>query len=252
MHHLVGFYKSVADASVYADLTAANDQSVPTDINGNFLFQSDWKVWAVSVLGNGIDAARHSAPLLRGLFLPEIYPVVRAATVPDSVPICNYHGMGPQLRRNDPYNIQVSQASGGALDVFALAWVGDRIQPAPPGPINKLLCTATPTLVKGQWVNVALTQAQQLPSGRYAVVGMSAQGTAHFGVRLVFPGQNMFRPGCIGQPTYPFYPRDDYFSNGQYGLYGYFDNTAPPTADCFGLAAGANAVKIWLDLVKVG
>lgn len=252
MFHLAAFYSSVADASVYANLAAASDQSVPIDANGNFLLQSDWRVWAVSVLGNGIDAARHRAPILQQLFLPEIYPIVRGATVPDSVPLCDYRGMGPQLRKNDPYNIQVSQASGGALDCFALAWLGDRMQAAPPGPMNKILYTATPTLVKGQWVNYSLTTTQQLPSGRYAVVGMTAQGVAHFGVRLVFPGQNMFRPGVIAQPTYPFYPRDVYFDSGARGLYGYFDNTAPPTADSLGLAAGANAVKVWLDLVKTG
>lgn len=252
MHHLAAFYSSVADASVYANLAAASDQSVPVDANGNFLFQSDWKVWATSVIGNGIDAARHRAPILQSLFLPEIYPVIRGATVPDSVPLVNYNANGPQLRKNDPYNIQVSQASGGALDVFAGVWVGDRMTSPPPGPINTILFTATPTLVKGQWVNYALTTTQQLPSGRYAVAGMAAQGTAHYLVRLVFPGQNTFRPGCLGVPTYPFTTREQYFRNGNFGLYGFFDNTAPPTADSLGLAAGANAVKIWLDLIKVG
>lgn len=252
MHHLCGFFSNVADLTVYGDLDGAADQSVPLDINGNFLFQSDWKAWAVSVLGLGLNAARWSAPALRGIFLPEIYPVVLAATVPDSVAICNYHGQGPQFRKNDPTTIQVSQTSGGATDIFALAWVGTTPQQIPGGPINRLLCTATPTLIKGQWVNYSVTQSQQLPSGRYTVVGMAAQGAAHYGVRIVFPGQNTFRPGIICQPTYPQYTRDDYFTNGSYGVYGSFDNTAPPTFDSLGLAAGANAIKIWLDLIKVG
>lgn len=252
MHHLAGFYSSVPDVSVYANLAAAADQSVPIDANGNFLFQSDWRVFAVSVLGNPVQAARFRSPFLAGLFYPEIYPVISAATVPDSVPISHFEGNGPPIKKNDPINIQVSQTSGGAVDTFALMWVGDKMQPAPPGPYLRILYTATPTLVKGQWVNYAITTTQQLPSGRYAVVGMLAQGVGHYGVRLVFPGQNTYRPGCIAQPTYPFFPRDSYFGNGRFGLYGYFDNTAPPTADSLGLVAGANAVKIWLDLVKVG
>jgi hypothetical protein len=252
MHHLAAFYSALVTGSAYANLAAVADQSLPVDANSNFLPQSEWSVLKTSVLGTALTAARHRSPKLQETFLPEIYPLIAGATVPDSAVLADYDGHGPALRKNDPYNIQASHSDAGTVDVFALVWLGQKVQPAPGGPINRILYTATPTLIKGQWVNYAITTTQQLPSGRYAVVGMQAQGTAHYGVRLVFTGQNQFRPGVIGQPTYPFALRDDYFGNGNFGLYGFFDNTAPPSADSLGLAAGASAVKIWLDLIKVG
>lgn len=249
MFHLAAFFKTEAGAITLDNITAVQDQSIPIDANGNFLFQSDgWKVQALAVLGATLSAARLRSPFLQSILLPDIYPLIVSATVPDNVKLSLFDQYGPGIRKNDPINIQASVT--GAGDVFGLLWAGDGAYQPPPGPMYSMPFTATATLVKGQWVNAPLASTQVLPSGSYAVTGMQVIGTAVAAARLVFVGNNNVRPGVIGQPTLGFDVHRQPFVDGRFGLFGTFDNTSPPTVDLLGLAAGAQTPQIWLDLVK--
>lgn len=250
MFHLAAFFKTEAGAATLDNITAVQDQSVPIDANGNFLFQTNGKLFAAAVLGATVTAARIRSPLLQATFLPDVYPAMASATVPDNAKLQRWYSSGPPYRVNDPINIQATVS--GAGDVFGLIWCGDSLPAAPGGPILRFPMSATATLVKGQWVNAPLTSTQVLPSGQYAVVGMQVIGTACLAVRLVFVGSNNVRPGVIGQPTYGFDLNEQYFSAGNFGLFGTFLNTSPPSVDILGLAAGAQTPQIWLDLIKIG
>lgn len=250
MFHLAAFFKTEAGAATLDNITAVQDQSIPIDANGNFLVQADnWRIDAILALGATLSAARVRSPLLQSTFLPDIYPFVVSATVPDNVKVANFNKSGPLIRKNDPLNIQASVT--GAGDVFGLMWMSDGSGQVPGGPILRFPMAATATLVKGQWVNAPLTSSQVLPSGRYSVVGMQIIGTAVLAGRLVFVGQNNVRPGTFGQPTLGFSDPWLQFGYGNHSEYGQFDNTSPPTVDLLGLAAGAQTPTVWLDLIKV-
>lgn len=250
MFHLAAFFKTEAGAATLDNLPAASDQSIPLDINGNLLVQQDgWKVLAALAIGSALGQARLRSPLLQSIFLPDIYPVIVSATVPDNAKLSDFAGQGPPIRKNDPLNVQATAT--GATDLFALLWCGDGYTNAPPGPMMRFPMTSSVTLVKGAWVNAALTSTQQLPSGTYAVVGAQIIGTAVLAGRLVFPGQNTFRPGTLGQPTLGMDIAGRPFVYGNAGLWGTFDNTAPPTMDFLGLAAGAQTPQVWLDLIRL-
>lgn len=250
MFHLAAFFKTEAGAATLDNITAVQDQSITIDANGNFLFQNDgWKVQAMAALGATLGQARLRSPFLQSIFLPDLYPVIVSATVPDNAKVSLYGQYGPPIRKNDPINLQATVT--GAGDVFGLMWVGDGAYAPPPGPVYQFPMTATATLVKGAWVNAPLTSTQQLPSGSYAVVGMQIIGTAVLAGRLVFVGNNNVRPDVIGQPTLGFDILNQPFVDGAFGLFGTFDNTSPPTIDLLGLAAGAQTPQVWLDLVKI-
>lgn len=250
MHTLVAYFKTEAGAATLDTIANVLDQTVPQDGSGNFLFQQNWKVLAAHALGATLGQTRLRSPFLQSTFLPDVYPIVVGATVPDNVDVTVYDDNGPPVMTNDPLGIQATVT--GAGDVFAALWVGDTSAPVRVGPTLRAPFSASVTLVKGSWVNSAITFNQQLPAGKYRIVGLQVIGTAVYAARVVLTGDNRYRPGVLGQPTLGFKIARDVFSFGRFGDFGSFVNTNPPSMDFLGLAAGAQTPQGWMDLVKVG
>lgn len=250
MHTLAGFMKAESGTQVYDALTAVLDQSLTISSNGRFIFPGQWKVLGAFGLGTGLTAMRHDSPSMRSMVLPEIYPTVVAGTVPDNPGWIDYAGNGPSILMNEEYTVDASHTGAGPDNIFAGVWVTPQFVPAPNGPIYTLLATASPTLTVGTWVNVALTFNQTLPSGEYTVVGLNVVCTSGIFARLVFPGSNQFRPGCVVNPTYGQSLRGLPFRNGNLGLYGKFMSTAQPSLEIMGVAAGAQTATVAIDVIK--
>lgn len=252
MFYTAGFYKSLTGPLTYATVSAAVDQGLTQGQNGGYILPTKMRVKAAHAAGTVVTAAQINAPSLRNYALPEIYPVTVAATIADSVALQEYGASGPIVQANEEMTIGVSNSGSAATDNWAAIWLVDKQTPAPGGPVITLPATATITSVKGAWALGALTFGTVLPAGQYAVVGLEVTGTGLYLARLVFPGFSQYRPGVIVQSAYGRTDRYGRFRMGNSGLFGSFFNTAQPQLEVFGLAAGASAPTVYLDLVKTG
>lgn len=252
MHILAGFYGSIANGSVYTTLPGVAD-SVLSLQNGNvYISGRKLKVLAAAVMGASVTAAQLQAPSLRTLAFPEIYPPIVAAAVPDRYALCLPGIYGPQVQMNENFGLNVSVGGGAPSDNFGALWLTPSYVNATPGPVTTIPFTATITAVKGAWTLGAMTPGTQLAVGRYAIVGMEVTAANTWLARIATPGDaSSFRPGVVANTTYGRIPYTPYNRYGALGSFGEFDSTAIPALEIFGLAAGAAAPTVWLDLVKV-
>lgn len=251
MHTLAALYKSVANGATYDDLTAVTDQALTVSANGKYILRNDQRIRLSHVSGVNLTAARIDAPSLRAFLLPEIDPTNPAATIPTRPPVVDYGDGGPLILRNEELTVEVSRGGADAQPVFAGLWITDKPTPAPRGQQFTALATGSNTLVLGGWSLGQLTFNQTLPAGRYAVTGLRVVcGDAAF-ARLVFPGQNDYRPGCIVDSAYSNFVQPSYFRNGALGKFGEFESTAQPSLEVFGLVAGAETLAAYLDLIRI-
>lgn len=253
MHHLAAFYKSQTNGVTYDALASVSDQSLTqAPSSGGYILRENRKVIGGSVMGINLSAARLNAPSLRSFVLPELYPANATAARVTREPYVDFGQSGPTILRNEAFYVETSRAGADAQPVTAGLWLQDRFMQAPAGPTFTLTGAFTITLVAGAWVAGSLVFNQTLPTGEYAVTGMEVIcGDAAFG-RLIFPGDNGNRPGCISQLAYGSFMQPSYFRNGAMGLWGKFFNTAQPQIEIFGLAAGAETGAAYVDVVKVG
>lgn len=251
MHVLAGFYGSIANGTSYGVLPAVSDPALSL-INGNvYLSGKKLKVLGGVALGASLAGVQLDAPSLRTLALPELYPGIAAAAVPDYYRLAWYGAYGPVVQQNENFGLRVSVGGGAPSDNFGALWLTPTFTPATVGPVTTIPFTATITAVKGSWVNGPLTPATQLAVGAYQVVGMEVVASNTFLSRLVFPGtDNSYRPGVIANTAYGRTGNRQRNRYGEMGSFGSFESTAIPSLDIFGIAAGAAAPVVYLDLVK--
>jgi hypothetical protein len=253
MHTLVGFYDSIANGTSYGVLAAAVDP-VMSLMNGNvYLANQKLRALGALVIGADLTGAQIDAPSLRTLALPEVYPGIAAAAVPDRYALSWWGTNGPVIQQNETFGLRVSAGGAAPADKFGLMWLAPQFQPAQSGPITTIPFTATITAVKGQWVTGALTPATILAVGKYQVVGAELVASNALAGRLAFPGvNNQFRPGVVANSAYGRVGQDQQNRYGRSGSFGEFQSTAIPSLEIFGLAAGAAAPVLYLDLIKTG
>jgi hypothetical protein len=251
MHNLIAFYESITNNSTYTEVNGVLDQSMSLDSNSRFIMPGNWKILGAYGMGINLSAFRLSAPSLRTMFLPEIYPANDTADVPVLDAIVNYAQYGPRLVQNEPLIVECSRAGADAQPVIGGIWIAPDFTPAPRGPAYTARFTFTLTIVAGSWVLGALTQDQTLPAGDYEVVGMACVCNDATFARLVFPGVSQLRPGVLVNDAYGDLTLTDPFRFGRFGTFGRFSNTAIPAIEVLGDTAGAETGAVYLDLIKV-
>jgi hypothetical protein len=126
-------------------------------------------------------------------------------------------------------------------------------KPATPisGEIRTVRFTSVCAAATRVWTLGVLAATQQLPMGRYAVVGMKAMNLTDFGaVRLVFT-DTPWRPGCIMTHS-PIAHEPQMFRDGVLGEWGQFNWQDPPRIEvCSVLAAPVANPQIMLDVIKI-
>lgn len=248
MLHFMAYQASVADTSVYADLTALNDQAT-NQFNSRYVFQEDRRITGAWASGAGLLAGRITTPTLRLISYPEVWPFNASATIPNLPPINEWGENGPLVIKNDEVGFQVSQTSGGASQIYGGIWTEKDPRPAPAGWTTPIRCTGAITGVTSQWVAGPITFSQQLPAGRYAVTGFDVYGTALLFARLIFPNQPT-RPGVVCQQAAGEYNWPQWRMGGK-GLLGTFYTYAPPQLEI--MQTGANtAQSLIMDIVRIG
>lgn len=204
----------------------------------------------VGMYANGTDIARAqvAAPSTRAFLNPEISPVDVGAAPSAIDRFLDYRFTPIELAPNEQVEVDAANAAAGANIDRAFLWLADGpIQPVS-GDVRSTRITAAITAVAEGWTNGAITFADQLPAGRYQVVGARVISATLQAFRLVFPGY-AWRPGGVGAVNAQnVEPPEQRFGN--FGVWGEFQHNAPPTLDILCSAADAAQSGV-LDLIKV-
>lgn len=250
MHTLAAFFESVTNGAALAEVNGVADQSLTADTSNRIQVPGPWQLLAAAAVGINLTRCRINAPSLRSEILPEVYPINPTANVRTVESWAIWKDRGPRLKATEFFIPEVSRGGADAQPVTVLAWIGPQFVPAPSGRVYTLVGTVTPTLTAGTWVLANPTWDQQLPVGNYHVVGMQAAVNDATACRLVFPGGAQFRPGVLVNDAQGDLQPGEPFRNGNFGLFGTFSFNAMPQIEVLGHTAGAEAVVVYLDLVK--
>ena len=252
-HHLCGFLENIDPAAVYSPLTALADTQLR--ISGDDLQVPNLN--QIVAISGGIDTTVESflrlvSPSLRvrGLFYVEpTNGQSGAAQEPDNPSKVTDLRRSPlPLVSGEQLNAQTNSNPGAVQEQWALVWLAAGPIAPIDGPIFTVTATNASTLTANVWTNGALTFTEDLPRGKYQVVGMRARSAGLVAARLVFVGGS-WRPGCIGGDAVTDIA-PDMFRYGGFGVMGEFEDIEPPTVDWLSMTADT-AQDVILDLIQV-
>jgi hypothetical protein len=251
-HHLAGWYENVDPAAAFNALTALPDQANTTA--GDVIRVPTLNQVVAVAAGVEITVesfARLVSPSLRvrGLFQIEPFNTGSAAAAEPSSPhnVLDMRKIPLPLVRNESLTFEVNSNPAAAQDQWGLVWLAaGPIEPVG-GAIFTVRATNASTLTAGSWTNGALTFVEDLPRGKYQVVGMRARAAGLVAARLVFPG-GTWRPGCLGTDAQADLEHP-MFRYGGLGVWGEFDDLNPPTVEFLSVSADT-AQDVYLDLIQ--
>ena len=251
MAFTLGAYSELPTAgATYDAITAVSDPHLT--VSGEDIIVPPELPNLVGVYGVGanLTALRVVSPTIRAVCPIDIAPVDKSATPSDVARFADYRENPIALTGEEALNVQASNdaAAGSETRVTAIVFLADGPITPVRGKIFTVKCTSSTTLTEYQWTNGSLTFSQDLPAGRYQVVGMRAESSGLIAARLVFPGYP-WRPGVIGR-TSASQPDILQFRYGNFGIFGEFDHNRPPTVDFLSSSADTSEV-VYLDLIKV-
>lgn len=252
MQHLSVFRNAaVGIGAINTDLSLVTEQVIPTSAAGRALMPWGSKITAAMATGVGVNRGRIVSPSLRRLPFPQIRPlqITIAPTFPLSLADFPRENC-PQVLMNEEVNIQTSNTDAGAQAHNAYVWFEPMFEPAPPGPMWTIRATAAIVAAANVWTTGVLTLEDQLPQGRYAVVGMDVWGTNLLVARLIWAVGNNLRPG-VPCGILVNNPNTHNWRYGREGKFGEFTNTTIPQLEIF--TSGATATQeVFLDVVPIG
>ena len=254
MLHLVAWYESQDPAGAYVGVAAVADETIRV-VGDTVIIPDRWP--NLFALAAGIELAaeafpRWSTPTLRGrsrLYV-EPFNIGSAAAVEPNSPhrVADYRARPIAIVPGEALLYEMDSNPAAAQVQWGLAFLGDQIDPAPPGEAFTIRTTNGTTLVAGAWTNGALTFPDELPRGRYGVIGMRARAAGLIAARLVNPSGGS-RPGVMGVDA-----QDDLehpmFRDGGLGLMMEFEDDEPPSVD-FLSVSGDTAQDVIFDLVQL-
>ncbi len=255
MFTTLAFQQSLDPAGVFTQVAPAlQEQSVT--IRGNAIQVPTLAQIIAAAAGVEIAVesfARFVSPSLRQLLLENIEPfssAAAAAVTPASPhPVVDRRGAPVPLVPGEALTFELSSNPVAAQIQWGVIWLAD----GPVAPIGGAIRTARATgataLIANTWVAVPLAFTEDLPRGRYQLVGLRARSAGLVAARAVFVGPSATaRPGCLGNPTQQGLAHD-MFRWGQLGVWGEFEDIEPPQIECLAVSADA-AEDFYLDLIQ--
>jgi hypothetical protein len=250
--HLAGWLESVDPAGAFVQLAALADQQITVQTPA-IRVPAVNQVIAVAA---GIEIvaesfARLSSPSLRvrGTFAIEPFNTATAGAVEPATPavVCDLRRIPLPLVRNENLVAEINSNPAAAQIQWVLVWFAAGPVAPVEGGIFTVRATNATTLVAGAWTNGVLTFTEDLPRGRYQVVGMRARSAGLVAARLVFPG-GIWRPGVLGTDAQSDLEHP-MFRYGGLGAFGDFEDIEAPTVDFLSVSADT-AQDVYLDLIQ--
>lgn len=246
MFHLALFDSSLA-ASTEAQITAVTDQILTIQDNG-FLPQDGMELAFAYAMSADLQRAFLQSPTFRGITPPYIRPAHSSALLPTFGDVADWRANPLRVRGREVLQAWGFQDNAGVQDVRVGIGLQKSFQPAPVGDIMTMRGTSVTTATADQWTTLAMTWEDTLPEGRYAVVGLEAEGANMIGARLVLPDQQP-RPGCPGLSAVGV-QGPKMFRKGRLGLWGGFRSTDMPNPEVYCSGATA-AFTLYMDIVRL-
>lgn len=250
--HTVAYYKSVLSAGTLQAITPVPDPTVT--INGNDIqvpgtYNKVTRIGSIAGTHQGKQVELQS-PSLRELYFPEFFPGELVATFDDPFSFTDLDNSPLQLVTNEGLDFY-SDAGGDdttAQGVYGIVFLTDSPIVKASGKMRTIRASAAIQQAVNAWASGQLTFDQTLPVGTYDVVGLRAEAAGLVAARLIFIGASgITRPGVLCQSSANKIGVP-HFRNGNFGIFGTFDSTTPPSIEVLG--GTATAQEVYLDLVK--
>lgn len=255
MFHIAAFSESFLNDGTLQGVAAVEDVIIFTagdDLRIPQGFENMLGEMALVGTQAGATRARMVAPSLRGFLNVEMIPFLESETPGDNQHIIMVHPRSPiRLAVGESLNHESEGGGDGATpeDATGLVLLGDGpLQPVE-GDIRTVRATTVITTVQREWGSAVLTFSEDLPAGRFAVVGARFEDANLGAGRLIFPGST-HRPGTMGCNDEGS-PDIHGARRGMWGIWGEFDINQPPTAEFLSVGGTDTNPIVYLDLMRV-
>ncbi len=251
MQALIAYYESIDPAGALVNIAGVPDTMLNVSGDNITIPGALPNIVGEACLINDASAAaaRIQSPSLRIISNLDIEPIVASAAVFGSPPEGLMHPLNPTPVVPDEFlEFLCNSAPTGAQLHYGLVWLSDGPQPPVNGNIYTLRATGAITQTATGWVPGNMTFGQDLPVGRYQVVGLRVRSVAGIAARLLFHGV-AWRPGV---PVVNAIADLDsrWFRYGRMGILGEFDHNLPPQLEMLGGTSTSQVV--FMDIIKVG
>jgi hypothetical protein len=215
--------------------------------NSNVYPPNDMQLIGAAQIGTPITQVRFSSPSIRPTGIPYVRPQLGNSAVPiNNTPWMDLRHSPFRVRGREEFNVQATATGAGRANTAVL--LQDTRVPLPPGDIYAIRATGATAAVASTPTTTALTWADSLPTGTYAVVWADLISTTCQFFRLIFTGQT-WRPGFSGMVTESM-NQEAIWTPGSLGVWGMFNNISMPQCEILCSAADATQI-LYLYVVKV-
>lgn len=251
MHHTIAWSNTAVSNTAEVDLTPVTDSVIPVTAANHFLPQRDTPLVYVAAASANLQRARFSSPTIALVTTPFIRPINQALTFGFPQRVWDLSTDPLTLKGLEEVTMLVTQNGGAAQQVVAVAGLMWQNVPTPPGNTWCLRGTSTTAAVANTWTQIAMTWFNALPTGTFAVVGMTAFSATNIATRLILENQ-VPRPGVLGIQALTNDVHELFRSGGaeDLGQWGVFHNYNMPLVEVLCTAADAS-FEVYLDVKRL-
>lgn len=254
MFTTVAFQQSIDPGNVYTAINVAlADASIKGTTTQIFVPELTSVVGVAAQLENTVaPRARLVTPTLRVRSRFEIEPanVGAAAAVKPTSPhaFIDLRDTPLQLVKDEVLTAEIKTDPAAAQLQSVVVWLADGPIAPVAGPIFSVRFTGATALVISQWTLVPITLLEDLPRGRYQLVGLRASSAGCVAARCVGVGWR-WRPGVLGVQA-ESHIQAPQFRYGDFGIFGEFEDTDLPQLEFLSVTADATENGI-IDLIQL-
>lgn len=253
MYTTIAFMQSVDPGGLWVTLNGVADQHVRV-VGADIQVPTLNQIVAVAGMVENVAAfdMRLTSPSLRERGLFRIVPlnVATAVAVEPGSPqaVVDLRATPIELVTTEQLNVEINTNPAAVQLQSAVVCLADKPIVPVTGKMFTIEATGATALVAGTWTNVALTFTEDLPRGRYALVGIFPISAGMIAARAVFVGGG-WRPGVLGSDVASDL-QHPMFRYGGMGVMGEFEDIEPPTMDCLAISGDATQ-EFYLDLIQL-
>lgn len=254
MFTTVAHIQSVDPGGVYTPINAAlGEQSVRSTLTQIFVPELNSLIAAAAGVEITVESfARYVSPSLRTLSRLEIEPFSSgsaAAVLPNAPhPVVDFRLSPLAMVKDEVLTAEINSNPAAVQIQWVVGWFADGPIAPVTGKIFSVRFTGATTLAISTWTNVPITLGEDLPRGRYQVVGLRGRSAGCVAARMVFVG-GRWRPGVLGNTTQQGM-HHEMFRGGLLGVFGEFEDTDLPSVDFLSATADAAQDGI-IDLIQL-
>lgn len=259
MFHLLAYNVNAGANAADTDMTAAVDAEFSRR-NSHYIFSEQYNLIGAYAAAPSLLRVRTNIPSINAIGRHQVYPINVDADVPADPDVQDLRDYPMPLPMNEEVALEVTNnLAMGNEQTYGFLWV------APPA-WNKNLprglqqlnirATGAVAAVAQSWSSAgALTFADNLRGGWYAIVGAQCFDALTLALRFIFPKAPMYqgrklRPGILCQQSFAEKPWRA--QSLGYGEFGRFHSFEPPQIEIYASNTAASVQEIRLDIVYLG